>query len=69
MVFGRREQSLSEMEEQEERLDAEISVMRKQQILKELKQKGGTGLWKRFSTDGTQSGINFRSVIRWLRTH
>lgn len=69
MVFGKRERSLSEMEEQEERLDAEISVMRKQQVLKELKQKGGTGLWRHFSTDGTKAGINFRAVINWLKTH
>jgi hypothetical protein len=68
MVF-RREKSLSEMEEEGERLDVEISVMRKKQMLQELKQKGGTGFWKRFSSDGSQGGINFRSVMQWLKTH
>ena len=61
--------SLSELEEENEQLDAELSVARKKAMLAEVSRKGGAGFWKRFSSDGSHKGINFHSIKEWLKTH
>lgn len=60
--------SLSELEEENEQLDAELSVARKKAMLAQVSQKGGAGFWKRFSSDGSRKGINFKAIGQWLKT-
>lgn len=69
MVFHNRKPSLSELEEEQERNEIEIDVLRQRQMMEELNKKGGQGFWKRFSSDGTKNGINWRSVWDWLKAH
>ena len=57
------------MEDEEDRLDAEISIVRKRQYLAELNKRGGQGFWKRFSSDGTKQGLNFKSIAEWLKNN
>jgi len=51
-VMFQRQKSIDELEEEGEKLDSEIGVARKRALLAELRQKGGAGFWKRFSSDG-----------------
>lgn len=52
--------SLEELQSEDERLDAEISVAQKRQILSELKKNGLTL---------QNVGGTFKSALNWLRSH
>jgi len=62
MVGGlfKKEKSLAELEEEDEKLEVELSVTQKRQAIAELKKRGLTP--KHFSFD-------FKRIINWLKTH
>ena len=59
----------NELEEEDERLDTEVSIAKKRAMLRELDARAGVGSWKTFSSDGTKKGIDFKRVWHWLKTH
>lgn len=61
--------SLTELQEQDEYLTAEVSVRKKQAMIKQLERRMGKGSWKIFSSDGTHKGISFERIRNWLKTH
>ena len=68
-MFKRRK-SLDELQDEDEQLDAELSVAQKKATLRELNQRTGqTQSWKLFSDNGRQSGINFNRIVAWLKVH
>ena len=62
--FGQRK-SLDELEEENERAELEYSIAQKKQMIKELKERGGNP--NDFKEKG--SGINFKKIFDWLKTH
>lgn len=64
-----REKSLAELQEEDERLDSEISVSRKKVLLKSLDSRMGKNSWKLFSNNGQKSGIDFHRIINWLKNN
>jgi hypothetical protein len=70
MGLFKEEKSLSQLQEQDEHLDVQLSVARKRALLNELKEKSGSSsFWKLFSDNGSQSGLNFSRIIQYLKTH
>ncbi len=60
-------QKLSDMEEEEEELDIQISVKQKRAILKELDKRGEKGFWRKFSINDKMSGMDWRKALHWIR--
>lgn len=54
--------SLEEAEQQAEVADKQYSIAEKQKMIKELERREGPGAAKRFSSNGTKSGINWQSL-------
>jgi hypothetical protein len=69
MPLFQREKTLSELQEQDDRLDTELSIAKKRSMIKELEAKAGAGGWKMFSNDGTKRGISWGRVWDWLKKH
>lgn len=65
----KQQKSLTELQEEDERLDSEITVHRKRLLLKQLNKKMGKDGWKMFSDNGKSSGINFARIIAWLKNN
>ncbi len=69
MSIFKSEPSLSELQERDDFLTTKLSVTRKQALINELEGKAGKGSWKLFSDNQKKSGINFKAVWNWLRSH
>jgi hypothetical protein len=67
-LFGRTK-SLTELEEDDDRLDTELSIAQKRAAIRRLEEQSGQGSWKAFSSNGKKGGIDWGAVGRWLRTH
>ena len=67
MSFYNRTRTLDELEEEDERLDTEVSVARKRAMIKQLNMQAGKGSWRMFSDNGKVSGIDWQRVKTWLR--
>jgi len=68
----KRERTLTELQEDDERLTSELSVARKRAMLRELEARQGRGSWKMYSDDGTKRGIpqsGWQRIWSWLKTH
>ena len=65
----KRPQSLAELQEEDERLDTELSVAQKKAVIKQLDDKMGKGSWKIFSDNGKMSGLNWHRVLNWLKSN
>lgn len=63
MGFLERKKTVSEMEEESEKLDAEISYAQKQELLRRLKQQGGSPEVFR----GPDGKISFSAMANWLK--
>jgi len=62
--------SLEELEEEDGKLDVEISVARKKAMLKAVDAKmGQKGGWRILSSNGRLRGLNWDRVRNWLRTN
>tara|TARA_Y100000310_G_scaffold164294_1_gene164125 strand:+ start:6719 stop:6925 length:207 start_codon:yes stop_codon:yes gene_type:complete len=62
--------TLEELQEEEGRLDVEISVTRKRAMLNTIDKKAGQkGYWRLFSDNGKLSGLNLRRALNWLRNN
>ncbi len=59
--------SLDELKEEDERLEAEVSVAKKRAILKELKNRGQD--WRHLSDNGKQDRSFWTRAVQWLKTH
>ncbi len=59
--------TLSELQEEDDRLTTELSVARKKALKAELEARGKN--IKDFSSNGKSSGISWRGVLNWLKTH
>ena len=68
LPFGKNK-TLTELEEDDDRLDSELSIAKKRSMIKQLEERGGQGSWKAFSSDGKKSGISWSSVWNWLKHH
>lgn len=66
-LFGKK--SLTQLQEDDDRLTTELSIARKRALIRRLDEVGGQGAWKMFSSDGTKRGVNFDAVKKWLREH
>ena len=58
-----------EWQQRDELVTAELSVKKKEALIRELEARGGRGKWKEMSDDGKRSGINFSKVMAWLKSH
>lgn len=67
-VFGGKK-SLTQLQEDDDRLTTEVSIAKKRALIRRLEVVGGQGSWKMFSSDGTKKGISFDRVKNWLKTH
>lgn len=65
----KKEKTLAELQEEDDRLDAEVSVSRKRVLLQRLEGRLGRGSAKRFSSNGKKSGIDFARIKAWLRNN
>ena len=65
----KKEKTLTELQEEEEHLNAEVSVSRKKVLLDRLEAKLGKGSAKRFSSNGKKSGIDFQRIKAWLKNN
>ncbi len=63
----KKHKSLTELQEEDEYLDTEVSVTRKKAMIKALGQRAGKGSWKMFSDNGKTSGISWARVWAWLK--
>jgi len=61
--------TLSELQEEDERLDTEVSVTRKRAMIKAIEAKMGKGSWRLFSDNGKLSGLNWTRIKNWLKTN
>jgi hypothetical protein len=59
--------TLEELQERNEYADAELSLKKKQAMMRELEQKGGD--WRTMTDDGTKKNINFQRVWNWIKEH
>lgn len=71
-----KEKTLDELQEEDDRLSQEVSVEKKRQELQRIKmamkqvdERGGKGMWKKFSSNGKTSGLSLGSMVSWLRNH
>lgn len=68
--MAKEEKTLEELDEENGRLDTEISVARKRAILKAIDRKvGQKGSWRLFSDNGKMSGFSLSRAINWLRNN
>lgn len=58
--FINREKSLSDLQEEDEKLSVEYTVEQKRAAIRELKKRG---------VDPKSFGWNISSIISWLKTH
>ena len=61
--------SIEELRKRNEYKDEELSLAKKDAMMRELAQKGGKEKWKEMSDDGTKKSINFSRVWAWLKSH
>jgi len=62
------DKTLSELQEEDEKLDTELSVARKRAMLKAIDAKmGQKGSWRLFSDNGKLSGINWTRIKNRLK--
>lgn len=60
--------TLAELQEEDERLDTEVSVARKRAMIKAIDAKmGQKGSWRLFSDNGRLSGLNWDRIKNRLR--
>ena len=59
--------SLEELEEEDGKLDVEISVARKRAMIKAIEQREGKGSWRLFSSNGRLSGLNWTRLKNRLQ--
>ena len=69
MPFFKREKTLTEVQDEDDRLDTDVSIARKRALLAQLNARAGKGSWKMFSNNNKKSGISWSRVWAWLRTH
>lgn len=69
MGFLRGQKSLAELQEEDEQLSTEVSIAKKRAMIRELKQKYGSGYVRAFSDNGKRSGLNWSRAWAWLKTH
>lgn len=69
MNLFKKEKTLADLQDEDERLDAELSVAQKRAILNKTEAKLGKGGWKRFSSNGKSSGFDFRRALNWLKSN
>ena len=69
MPLFKRERTLTEIQDEDERLEAEIPVAKKRALLAQLTARAGKGSWKPFSSNGTLGGVDWKRVWIWLKTH
>ncbi len=60
--------ALTELYEEDERLNTEVSVVQKKVMLRRLNREMGQGSWKFFSANGKLSGIDWNRVQSWFKT-
>jgi hypothetical protein len=68
LPFGKTK-TLTELEEDDDRLDTELSIAKKRAMIKQLEERGGEGSWRAFSSNGKKSGLDWKAIWHWLRTH
>ena len=61
--------TMEELQQRNEYADQELSLKKKQALMRELEQQGGKDKWKEMSSDGTKKGINFSKILQWLKSH
>ena len=61
--------TLADLQEEDERLETEISVARKRLIIKEIDNRGGKGFWRKFSNNNKKSGMDWHRAWNWLRSN
>jgi len=60
--------TLEELEEENERLDSELSIKQKRALIYTIDREAGfKGAWKMFSDNGKASGINWTRILNRLR--
>lgn len=65
-----RHKTLDELEEEEGRLDTEISVARKRLMLRAIDRRmGRKGSWRLFSENGKLSGFSPSRALNWLKNN
>ena len=62
MSMFERKKTLDELEEANERADAELQLAEKKALLKECKSRYGSSGWKMFSKNGMTSGIDWQAL-------
>lgn len=72
----KKEKSLDELQEEDDRLSQELSILKKQQeaakirqAMRQLDERGGKGFWRKFSDNGGKSGFSVGKALSWLRSH
>ena len=63
----KKQKTLSELLEEDERLEAELSIAKKQTLIEELHARGMR--WQNFSADGTKKGISWDKIKAWIKSH
>lgn len=58
----RQKKTLDELEEDNERADAELKLAEKRALIKECNRRYGRGGWKMFSSNGMTSGIDWTAL-------
>ena len=61
--------TMEELQQRNEYADQELSLKKKQALMRELEQQGGKDKWKEMSSDGTKKGISFQKIMAWLKSH
>ena len=72
----KKEKTLDELQEEDDRLSQELSILKKQQeaakirlAMRQLDERGGKGFWRKFSDNGKSGGFSLGKAIAWLRSH
>lgn len=68
MSLFKKEKSLAELEEETEHTDAEIGLLEKQLIKKQIETRLGKGGMSTFNEGDGQQGT-FKRAVNWLKTH
>ena len=61
--------TFEELQQKNEYASEELSLKKKQALMRELEERGGRDKWKEMTDDGTKKGINWSRILQWLRTH
>ena len=56
------DKSIEELEEDNQKQSLRLSITKKKALIAESKKKHGSTWWKMFSSDGTESGINWQAL-------